>query len=87
MKTQSMKDLILQMPFAKVIELHNPVIPVYKCMYYFPQPAVNLYLTDNTRGGKLNHQQVHFPSYLFTQSFLQKAQEMALREPRVKHFL
>ena len=51
MKTQSMKDLILQMPFAKVIELHNPVIPVYKCMYYFPQPAVNLYLTDNTRGG------------------------------------
>ena len=38
------------MPFAKVIELHNPMIPVYKCMYYFPQPAVNLYLTDNTKG-------------------------------------
>ena len=64
MKTQSMKDLILQMPFAKVIELHNPVIPVYKCMYYFPQPAVNLYLTDNTRGGETKPPTVAFP-FLF----------------------
>ena len=61
MKTQSMKDLILQMPFAKVIELHNPVIPVYKCMYYFPQPAVNLYLTDNTRGGETKPLTSTFP--------------------------
>ena len=60
MKTQSMEDLILQMPFAKVIELHNPVIPVYKCMYYFPQPAVNLY----TRGGETKPPTGAFP-YLF----------------------
>ena len=49
------------MPFAKVIELHNCMIPVYKCMYYFPQPAVNLYLTDNTRGGETKPLTSAFP--------------------------
>ena len=49
------------MSFAKVIELHNPMIPVYKCMYYFPQPAVNLYLTDNTRGGETKPLTSAFP--------------------------
>ena len=49
------------MPFGKVIELHNPMIPVYKCMYYFPQPAVNLYLTDNTRGGETKPLTSSFP--------------------------
>ena len=49
------------MSFAKVIELHNCMIPVYKCMYYFPQPAVNLYLTDNTGGGETKPLTSAFP--------------------------
>ena len=28
------------------------MISVYKCMYWFPQPAVELCLTNNTRGGE-----------------------------------
>ena len=30
-------------------------------MYYFPQPAVNLYLTDNTRGGETKPLTSAFP--------------------------
>ena len=36
------------MPFAKVIELrHDTGVQMYVLL---PQPAVNLYLTDNTKG-------------------------------------
>ena len=37
------------------------MIAVYKCMYYFPQPAVNLYPTDNTRGGETKPLTSAFP--------------------------
>ena len=30
-------------------------------MYFFPQPAVNLYLTDNTRGGETKPLTSAFP--------------------------
>ena len=56
---------VLERPhFSKCLLLKSQnygMIPVYKCMYYFPQPAVNLYLTDNTRGGETEPLTSAFP--------------------------
>ena len=37
--------------------------------------------------GKINNLSLHFPSSLFTKNVLQKTQEMAFRDPKIKNFL
>ena len=41
-------------------------------MYFFPQPAVNLYLTDNTRGGETKPLTSAFPFVFIYLKFLAK---------------